>query len=100
MVYRITAEDRRFIEEFRTRPIGPHSPGLARVLNTLRLDRSGRQLVLLTLRQFESWIIAWLPADRGDAIIFEHERIFASREEAEWTVFCRRWESHTGEPLA
>ena len=44
MVHKIdTATDRQYIEEFRRRPIGPHSPGLQRLLNVLRHDPSGWQ---------------------------------------------------------
>ena len=99
MAYRIGPEDRHYVEEFRARPIGHHSAGLARVLNTLRRDPSGRQLVLLTLTPFQEWAIAWLPQRRGDQVVIESNRIFTSREEAEWAVFCRRWERHTGERI-
>jgi hypothetical protein len=96
MPYKITADDARYIEEFRRNPIGRHSPGLQRVLNTMRLDRSGRQLVLVTLKPFAEWALAWLPADRREAVTFESNVIYTSREEAEWAVFRRRWEQHTG----
>ncbi|MBK1871233.1 hypothetical protein JHL16_33010, partial [Aestuariivirga sp. YIM B02566] len=48
MVYKIDAErDRQFIEEFRSQPIGHHSPGLQRVLNILRHDPTGYQVILI-----------------------------------------------------
>ncbi len=100
MGHRIDPEsDRRYIEEFRQNPVGDHSQGLLRVLNRLRLDTSGRQLVLLCRKPFAEWVIAWLPAERSDPVEIDDSRVFTSREEAEWAVFCRRWHEHTGEIL-
>ena len=100
MGYRIDPDrDRRYIEEFRLNPVGHHSPGLLRVLNRLRYDPSGRKLVLLCRRPFAEWVLATLPPDRADPIEIDDSRVFTSREEAEWAVFCRRWQAHTGEIL-
>jgi hypothetical protein len=53
MVYRITAEaDRKYIEEFRARPITAHrSPGLQRVLNVMRMYRGGDRHILIARRE-------------------------------------------------
>lgn len=98
MVYKIDAdEDRKYIEEFRRRPIGAHSPGLQRVLNIMRLDRGGIQYILVARREFEEFVIGRMPPDRADPIELEEDMVFATREEAEWEMFCRRWHEHTGE---
>src|SRR3954454_18600174 len=100
MGYRIDPErDRAFVEEFRHNLIGHHSPGLQRVLNTLRRSPDGRQLTILNTIPFRRWVLAWLPADRTDEIQIDHGTAFDSREEAEWYVFCRRWEAATGEKI-
>lgn len=99
MPYAITEDDRPYVAEFRRRPIGRHSPGLSRVLTSLRHNPSGRQLVLLTIVPFRAWVIAILPADRSGAIEIEREVVFRSREAAEWAVFCRRWRDRTGLPI-
>jgi hypothetical protein len=99
MPYAIAEEDRRFVEEFRRQPIGKHSPGLNRVLTSLRHNPSGRQLVLLTIAPFRAWVIAILPAERAAEIEIEIDVVFASHEAAEWAVFCRRWRERTGELL-
>ncbi len=98
--YRIDPElDRPFVEEFRSRPVGKHSPGLMRVLNTLRNDPSGKQLVLFCRKPFAEWQIAEMPADRRQPMIFEDSPIFTNRDEAEWEVFRRRWHAATGERI-
>lgn len=100
MGYTINPErDRQFVEEFRRNPVGHHSPGLMRVLNVLRSDDNGRQLVLFCRKPFAEWQIAVLPADRREPILFEESPIFTDRNEAEWEVFRRRWHAATGENI-
>ena len=100
MGYRIDPQaDRVFIEEFRRCPIGRHSPGLRRVLNAMRYDPSGKQLVLICKIPFREWVLGEIPARRGEPIKIEDGPIFHSREEAEWEVFRHRWRTHTGEAI-
>ncbi|MCB1497805.1 MAG: hypothetical protein KDJ86_18630 [Bauldia sp.] len=100
MVYKIDAdEDRKYVEEFRRLPIGEHSPGLQRVLNIMRLDRGGIQYILVCRKRFEEYVIGRMPPDRSDPIEIEDDKVFATREEAEWEMFCRRWREHTGESI-
>ena len=80
-------------------PVGHHSPGLMRILNSMRYDQSGYQTILVTLKPFSEWVLGVMPPNRADEIVLDHSRIFYNREEAEWFVFCRRWEKHTGEKL-
>lgn len=100
MGYKIDPEtDRVFVEEFRQRPIGRHSPGLQRVLNTMRFDPSGKQVILVCRRPFAEWVLGEMPAKRSEPLRIEGEPVFTSREEAEWEVFRRRWKAHTGENI-
>jgi hypothetical protein len=98
--YRIDLEsDRQFVEEFRRAPIGKHSPGLMRVLNALRHDPSGKQIVLFCRKPFAEWQIAEMPAERGQPLVFENSPIFTDRDEAEWEIFRRRWHAATGKRI-
>jgi hypothetical protein len=98
--YRINPEtDRVFVEEFRHCPIGRHSPGLRRVLNAMRYDPSGKQIILVCRKPFREWVLGEMPANRSDPIRIEDGSVFHSREEAEWEVFGRRWRLHTGEAI-
>jgi hypothetical protein len=100
MGYKIEPQvDRQYIEEFRRQPIGPHSPGLQRLLNTLRHDPSGWQVVVVCRRPFAEWVLGRMPPRRADPVQLEGGPIFTSREEAEWEVFRRRWRAHTGEDI-
>lgn len=98
MGYRIDPEkDRVHVEEFRRAPIARHSPGLQRVLNTLRFDATGRQLILVCRRPFAEWVLGEMPADRHQPLLVETGPVYTTREEAEWEAFRRRWKTHTGE---
>jgi len=100
MAYQIDAEaDRRFIDEFRRRPIGHHSPGLMRLLTVMRQDPSGRQVILICRKPFREWVLGEMPPKREDPIAIETAPVFTSREEAEWEVFRRRWQKLTGEAI-
>ena len=100
MGYRIDPQsDRVFVEEFRRRPIGRHSPGLRRVLNAMRYDPSGKQIILVCTKPFREWVLGEMQARRDEPIKIEDGPIFHSREEAEWEVFRRRWRRHTGEAI-
>jgi hypothetical protein len=100
MVYKIDPQtDRQLIEEFRRKPIGAHSPGLQRLLNILRHDPSGWQVILVCRRPFAAWVLGLMPPHRSEPLQIEEEPVFTSREEAEWEVFRRRWRAHTGEDI-
>lgn len=100
MVYRIDAEkDRPYVDEMRANPIATHSPGLQRVLNVMRLYGGGPQHILIARREFHDYVIGVMPALRDEPIVIEESRAFPTREAAEWELFCRRWQQHTGETL-
>jgi hypothetical protein len=99
-MYKIDAEhDRQYIEEFRKSPIGAHSAGLQRLLNMMRHDPTGYQIVLICKKPFAEWVLGTMPPNRDDPIVIEEGPVFTSREEAEWEVFRRRWRKHTGEDI-
>lgn len=97
--YKLGPADRHLVEEFRKNPIGHHSPALQRVLNVLRGQEPDGKYVLVCTRPHEEFVLAELPARRGQPVRMHHNRIFHSQEEAEWEVFKMRWEQATGETL-
>lgn len=100
MAYKIDPKvDREWVDEFRKRPIGPHSPQLQRVLNTLRGGALAGRYVLICTKPYREWVLAQHPGRRGKRFEILDEHRFSSREEAEWAVFRLRWKEHTGQDL-
>ena len=78
MVYKIDPEhDRQYIEEFRRKPIGAHSPGLMRLLTVMRQDPSGFQVILVCRKPFAEWVLATMPPKRADPIVIEDRGRFS-----------------------
>lgn len=98
-LYKPSAADRQVVEEFRRNPVGHHSPALQRVLNALRGQDPAGKLVLVCTRPHREYVLAELPARRGQPLRIHHNRVFHSQAEAEWEVFRIRWEQATGEWL-
>ena len=97
--YRITAEDRQWVDEFRQNPLGPHSPNLQRVLNRMRGgSRSGKYCLICT-KPFAEWQLGRMSGRRGVPVAPIAGEVFTNLAEAEWAVFRRRWQELTGEDL-
>ena len=97
--YRITAEDRQWVDEFRQNPLGPHSPNLQRVLNLMRGAPTAGKYCLICTKPFSEWRLARMSGQRGvPAAPIDHD-VFTDLAEAEWAVFRRRWRELTGEDL-
>jgi branched-chain amino acid transport system permease protein len=90
--------DREWVDEFRKCPVGPHSPQLRRVLNTLRGGPLAGRYVLVCTKPYREWVLARHPGARGKPFEILEQR-FSSREEAEWAVFRLRWKEDTGQDL-
>ena len=101
-MYKINHErDLPLAEEFRLGPIGHHSPNLQRILNILRYDLTGNQVVLITKVPFREWVLGNMPPRREDPItIDDNAAVFTNREDAEWAVFCARWKAATGHVIS
>ena len=97
--YRITDADLPYAAEFKTHPVGFHSPGLQRVLNVLRGGPKAGKFVLIVLEPFKKWVLGRLPSGRGEPVEILEGEEFTNLEEAEWAVFKRRWAAKTGREL-
>ena len=94
-LYPVETDD-DYVAEFRNNPLGPHSPGLQRLLTILRSSPAARAMAIVTLVPFQQWAIARLPEDRPGRIMIEREVVFTSLAEAEWALFSRLWSQRFG----
>ena len=101
MPYQIRPEDRIHIGEFREADrmldIG-FLPDLQRILNAMRATPLEGRYILVCTRPFREWKLARHGGRKRPIELF-HDRVFHSREEAEWAVFKLRWKEITGEEL-
>jgi len=97
--YQITDDDLAYAAEFRAQPFGYHSPGLQRVLNTMRGGTKDGKYVLVVREPFKRWVLGCLPAVRGMPVEIMQGREFTSLEDAEWAIFELRWKALTGRDL-
>ena len=97
--YRITADDLEYAAEFKAQPFGYHSPGLQRVLNTMRSGTKAGKYVLVVREPFKRWVLGHLPAVRGMPVEIMQGREFTSLEDAERAIFELRWKTLTGRDL-
>lgn len=100
--YRLSDDDKPCAREFRRnlQTGNPyHSPGLQRVLNVMRGGPKAGKYVLVVREPFRCWVLARMPAGRGEPVRILDEYEFTDRAEAEWTVFRLRWREHTGSEL-
>ena len=94
--YQITDADLKYAAEFKDQPFGYHSPGLQRVLNTMRGGTKTGKYVLIVREPFKRWVLGRLPAARGMPVEVLEGKEFIDLEDAEWAVFKFRWKAHTG----
>jgi hypothetical protein len=85
-------------EEFCRDPLGPHGPELQELLWIFRTQDQGGRYVLLRAADRAGWTVARV-AERGQPPRVILDRLFETKEDAEWAVFALRWREHTGNPL-
>lgn len=98
-VYKLKPTDKQFVQEFKAKPIGLHTPGLQRILNLFRGESMSGKYVLVCTKPHQQWMLAELPSRRGQPLKVHHNQVFQSIEQAEWEVFKLRWHKYTGERL-
>lgn len=98
--YPIDPERLDLAREFRCTPRGHYSLELQLVLYRMRWSGAGLRHVLLTMEPGKRWMLAQLPARRGEPLKTFPDRLFDSLADAEWAVFCLRWEALTGRSLS
>lgn len=91
-------DNQALIEEFRSNPIGHHSPELQRLLNKLRGAPIKDKFCLIVTKPNREWQLAKTTGEPGKPVKTLNQK-FTSLEEAEWYVFKKRWKAMTGETL-
>jgi branched-chain amino acid transport system permease protein len=99
-MYRIDpVADLRLAREFRTTPIGRHSPDLQRLLRFFRGEPVEGKYALLCTVPNREWRLVELSGEVGKPLTVHQGRVYTSLAEAEWDVFKLRWKRYTGQDL-
>lgn len=98
-MYKIDAERIDLVEEFKAKPFGPHSREVKRMLNRMRYGDMRNREVLVCVERHKVWVLGRLSGKRDTKIELDHNRRYTSLAMAEWEIFKRRWEAHTGRSL-
>jgi hypothetical protein len=88
------------VAEFMSRPVGPHSGDLRRLLNAMRRAPELPPYILVCIRPFREWRLATKRQGRGTPVAYVGAEVFDDALEAERAVFRLRWKALTGEELA
>ena len=95
-MYKIDPSRTDLVEEFRRNPGGPYSPELTLLVNRLRLMPLAERHILVCTERGRRWMLAKMPAKRGDQIARYEDCVFDDYYEGAWEVFRRRWQTVTG----
>jgi hypothetical protein len=98
-MYRIDPERIDLVEAFKSKPFGPHAPEVKRMLNRLRSGTMRDRWVLVCIERHRRWVLGRLSGQRSTPIELERGVEFTNLAQAEWEVFKRRWQAHTGRSL-
>jgi N,N-dimethylformamidase len=98
-MHRIDPSRLDLAREFKTNPIGPHSPDLQKVLKLMRWEPIAGRFVVVQPRTDGPWYLARTTGPTGHALELFRAHGFATQAEAHWALFRKRWEQHTGQAL-
>jgi N,N-dimethylformamidase len=85
--------------QFREKPFGPHGSELQKLLKILRWDPIDDRIIAVQPRRGGPWQLARSTGPKGHPVeIFEGPG-YSSAADAQWAIFRRRWERHTGQAL-
>ena len=85
--------------EFKTRPLGHHSPALQRLLRLFRGEPVAGKYALLRTRPEREWMIVQFTGIKGEPLILHTDRVFNDWNLAECEVFKLRWKRHFDQDL-
>ncbi len=99
-MYRIDPDRIDLVEAFKSQPFGPHAAEVKRMLNRLRWGSMQDRLVLVCVERHRRWVLGRLSGRRDRPIELDRSAQFTNLAQAEWEIFKRRWQQHTGRSLA
>lgn len=98
-MHKVDASRLDLAREFRARPFGPHGSELQKLLKILRWDAIEDRIIAVQPQRGGAWQLARSTGPKGHPIEIFDGPGYATQAEAQWAIFRRRWERHTGQAL-
>jgi N,N-dimethylformamidase len=98
-MHKVDASRLDLAREFRARPFGPHGSELQKLLKILRWDPIEDRIIAVQPQRGGAWQLARSTGPKGHPIEIFDGPGYATQAEAQWAIFRRRWERHTGQAL-
>lgn len=96
---KLNPADRKYAEQFRRAPYGPHGPELQRIVNIMRGPPAEGKYVLVCTKPHQEWVLGRLSGAKDKPVEILPDHVFRDLADAEWFVFKLRWKELTGEEL-
>jgi hypothetical protein len=98
-MHRVDASRLDLARQFRARPFGPHGSELQKLLKILRWEPIEDRIIAVQQQRGGAWQLARSTGPKGHPIEIFDGPGYATQAEAQWAIFRRRWERHTGQVL-
>lgn len=98
-MYKIDPARTDLAQEFKRRPLGPHSAELQKILNVMRWQETAGKYVLVCTKPHREWCLAQLSGKRGAPIKLFEDVTFDDIGRGEWHIFKLRWQGLTGQEI-
>lgn len=98
-MHRIDPSRLDLAREYKSNPIGPHSPELQKLLKLLRWEPLAGRFVVVQPRREGPWYVARTTGGKGSPLEIFFAHGYLTLAEAHWALFRKRWEAHTGQAL-
>jgi N,N-dimethylformamidase len=98
-MHKVDASRLDLARQFRAKPFGPHGSELQKLLKILRWDPIEDRIIAVQQQRDGAWQLARTTGPKGHPIEIFNGPGYATQAKAQWAIFRRRWERHTGETL-
>ncbi len=98
-MHRVDPSRRDLAREYKANPTGPHSPDLQKLLKLIRWEPIDERFIIVRPKPDGLWYLARTTGPKGHPIEIFYSHGYATQTEANWAMFRKRWERHTGEVL-
>ncbi len=93
---RVDPARRDLVDEYLSRPFGPHSPQLQRLALHLRLAQPAGKLVAVTVARHAAWRIGVFSGRRGTPIRLLDDTVYRSLADVNRAIFMLQWQAASG----